>query len=154
MSEKVEEVQTEKMRGKFGGTFPVRLVSDFKKSQEYYRDVLGCEISNWGHVTRDDMTVILQQAVSPDDVRPNAISKKRSDYPTDWEGPDHGWDSFVHVEWNDLDLIVEEVRSKGGIITVEPFENSHGRWEFRNAHLSDLDGYNIVLGAMRERVLV
>jgi catechol 2,3-dioxygenase-like lactoylglutathione lyase family enzyme len=149
MSEQADEVNTEQKRGKFGGTFPVRLVSDFKKSQEYYRDVLGFqEISDWGHVTRDMMTVILQQAASPDDVRPNALSKKRQI--GDFEGTDFAWDSFVHVEWDDLDLIVEEVRSKGGIIAVEPFFLAHNGWEFRNAILQDLDGYNIVLGGMRK----
>jgi catechol 2,3-dioxygenase-like lactoylglutathione lyase family enzyme len=153
MSEKVEAVITEQRRGKFGETFPVRLVSDFKKSQEYYRDVLGFqEISDWGHVTRDDMTVILQQAATSADVRPNALSKKRQI--GDFEGTDYAWDSFVHVEWDDVDFIVEEVRSKGGIIAVEPFSIAHNTFEFRNAILQDLDGYNIILGGMRKPVMV
>jgi len=62
-----------------GSTIQVRLVTDLKKSQEYYRDVLGCTVDDWGHAERDGMLIILQQAVSPEDVRPNAPSKKRSD---------------------------------------------------------------------------
>jgi catechol 2,3-dioxygenase-like lactoylglutathione lyase family enzyme len=138
------------MRAKFGKTIQVRLVSDLKKSQEYYRDVLGCHVDDWGHEERDGMIFILQQAVSPDDVRPNTLSKKRADYPTEWEGPDYGWDTFIHVSWDDLDSLVEEIRGKGGIIVIEPFIGVHGNFEFNNTHIQDPDGYNIVLGAMRE----
>jgi predicted enzyme related to lactoylglutathione lyase len=149
MSEQVAEVITNQ-RAKFGQTIQVRLVSDLKKSQEYYRDVLGCQVDNWGHAERDGMIFILQQAVSPEDVRPNAISKKRPDYPTEWEGPGYGWDTFIHVSWDDLDSLLEEVRGEGGYIAIEPFTGTHGKSEFKNAHIQDLDGYNIVLGAMRE----
>ncbi|WP_066051696.1 VOC family protein [Robertmurraya korlensis] len=135
---------------KFGVSIQVRLVSDLKKAQIYYRNQLGCGIDDWGHATRDQMTILLQQASSPTDVRPNALAKKRPDYPSEWQGPDHAWDTFVHVEWDDVERIVEDVRNRGGIIAVEPFFGSHGGWDFKNAHLSDLDGYNIVLGAMRK----
>jgi catechol 2,3-dioxygenase-like lactoylglutathione lyase family enzyme len=88
MSEQAAEILTG-LKAKFGQTIQVRLVSDFKKSQEYYRDVLGCQVDNWGHAERDGMTLILQQAASPEDVRPNVLSQKRTDYPTEWQGPDH-----------------------------------------------------------------
>jgi catechol 2,3-dioxygenase-like lactoylglutathione lyase family enzyme len=135
---------------KLGTTIQVRLVSDLKRSQEYYRDVLGCRVDDWGHAERDGMILILQQAITPEDVKPNAPSKKRSDYPSEWEGPDYGWDTFIHVSWNDLDVIVEEIRNKGGYIAIEPFTGSHGNWEFKNVYIQDPDKYNIVLGAMRE----
>lgn len=143
------EVNQQK-KAKLGQTIQVRLVSDLKKSQEYYRDVLVCKVDDWGHVVRDGMTIILQQSNSPEDVLPNAISKKRSDYPTDWEGPEFGWDTFIHVSWDDLDSLVEEVRGNGGNIAVEPFTGTHGKWEFKNTCIKDPDGYNIVLGSMRE----
>ncbi|MEC1374329.1 VOC family protein [Heyndrickxia oleronia] len=142
--------QKQQIKGKLGKTIQVRLVSDLKKSQEYYRDVLGCKIDGWGHAERDGMIIILQQSNSPEDVRPNAVSKKRLDYPTDWEGPDFGWDTYIHVSWDDQDTLVEEVRGKGGEIAVEPFIGAHGNWEFKNACIKDPDGYNIVLGSMRE----
>ncbi|GGH27711.1 VOC family protein [Paenibacillus segetis] len=135
---------------KFGTTIQVRLVSDLKKSQEYYRDVLGCKIDDWGHAERDGMIVILQQAISHEDVRPNAPSKKRTDYPTEWEGPEYGWDTFIHVGWNDIHDLTEEIRNKGGLFPNEPVTGSHGNWEFKNVYLQDPDKYTIVLGAMRE----
>lgn len=134
---------------RLGKTIQVRLVSDLSRSQVYYRDVLGCRIDDWGHAERDEFAVILQQAVAPEDVRPNAASAKRATYPTAWEGPEHGWDSFVHIGWDDLDAYVEEVRAKGGIVSIPAFTESHGGWEFKNAYLKDPDGYTIVLGAMR-----
>jgi len=133
-----------------GETFQVRLVSDLKASLAYYRDALGCIVDDWGHATRDGMRVLLQQAKSRDDVKPNAASINRNDYPTEWDGPDYGWDSFVHISWEDFEIYVEEVRSKGGNIAIEPFLfAAHGRWEVKNAYLQDLDGYTIVLGTMR-----
>ena len=150
MTEQAEEKVSKPRRGSFDLTFPVRLVSDVKKSQEWFRNVLKCnDISGWGHATREGMGLILLQAASPEDIRPNAVPKKRSDYPTEWEGPDYGWDSLIYVEWDNLDYIVEEVRSNGGNIAVEPFEYSHGGHSYKKAHISDLDGYNMVLSARR-----
>jgi catechol 2,3-dioxygenase-like lactoylglutathione lyase family enzyme len=140
------EVESEKMLGK---TIQVRLVRDFEKAQAYYRDVLGCLVDGWGHAERDDMCFILQQAAVPDDVKPNEPSRKRATYPTEWAGPEWGWDSFIHIGWEELDAYVEEVRSKGGNIAIEPFTGAHGGWEFKNAYIQDLDGYMLVLGAMR-----
>jgi lactoylglutathione lyase len=54
------------------------------------------------------------------------------------------------VKWDELDLLVEEIRGKGGLIAVEPFTGSHGNWEFKNVYIQDLDQYHIVLEAMRE----
>ncbi|PWW00746.1 hypothetical protein DFQ01_11299 [Paenibacillus cellulosilyticus] len=131
-------------------TFQVRLVSDLKASLAYYRDALGCDVDDWGHAKRGGMRVLLQQAKSRDDVRPNAASINRNDYPAEWDGPDYGWDSFVHISWEDFEIYIEEVRNKCGKIAVEPFLFvAHGRWEVKNVYLQDLDGYTIVLGTMR-----
>jgi len=143
-------MEASKPKGKFGQSLQVRLVSDLEKSQRYYRDVLGCKVDNWGHAERDGMIIILQQASSQEDVRPNALSKKRQDYPTGWEGPNFGWDTYIHVSWDDFDFLVEEIRGNGGFIAVEPFTDTHGIWEFKNTCIKDPDGYNIVLGSMRE----
>ncbi|MCM3236481.1 VOC family protein [Heyndrickxia oleronia] len=59
-------------------------------------------------------------------------------------------DTYIHVSWDDLESLVEEVRGKGGEIAVEPFIGTHGNWDFKNACIKDPDGYNIVLGSMRE----
>lgn len=151
MSEQVI-AQKEKSRITLGKAIQVRLVSDLERSQEYYRDCLGFSVDGWGHAERDEVCFILQQAVSLDDVRPNANSARRTNYPTEWEGPDRGWDTFLHIGWEEIDMIVDEIRARGAVIGPEDFEGSHGGWEFKNVHILDPDGYNIVLGAMRKVV--
>jgi predicted enzyme related to lactoylglutathione lyase len=139
-------------RGQFLLTFPVRMVLDVQKSQAWYRDVFDCDdISGYGHAARKGMGLILKKAVSEKDIRPNAVSKKRSAYPTEWDSPDYSWDSLIYVDWSNLEFIVEKVREKGGTIAVEPFEYSHGTRIFKRAHILDLDGYNMVLSARKEK---
>ncbi|MCM3628665.1 hypothetical protein M3194_14975 [Paenibacillus glycanilyticus] len=140
-----------KSKVKLGKPIQVRLVSNLQRSQVYYRDCLGFIIDDWGHAERDDVCFILQQAVSKEDVMPNAVSAKRASYPTEWEGPDFGWDTYIHIGWEELDEYIQEVRESGGIIGIEPFGEEQGGWEFKNAHIHDLDGYNIVIGAMRKK---
>lgn len=149
MSQQPTETQVEQRR-LLGKTIQVRLVSDLKKSQAYYRDMLGCRVDDWGHAERDDMIFILQQAASVEDIKPNAAPAKRTNYPTEWEGPEYGWDTFVHMGWEDLDSYVDEVRGRGANVAIESFIGSHGGWDFKNAYLLDPDGYSIVLGAMRK----
>ncbi|MFF2092147.1 VOC family protein [Paenibacillus sp. NPDC058174] len=74
------------------------------------------------------MKVILQQAVSPQDVHPNAMSAKVRGVEGLWEDPDYPWDTFIHVPWDDVRLIVEEVRAKGGTIGMEPIESFNDGW--------------------------
>lgn len=108
MSEQLIE-KNEKSRVILGKPIQVRLVSDLQKSQSYYRDCLGCSVDDWGHAERDDVCFILQQAVSSEDVKPNVVSAKRPSYPTEWEGPEYGWDTFLHIGWEELDQFVDEV---------------------------------------------
>lgn len=130
-------------------TLQVRLVTDLKQSLAYYRDALGCEVDTWGHATRDGMKFILQQARSPEDVRPNAAAQLRQDYPTDWEGPETGWDTFVHVDWDDFDPLYDTFVSNGARVGAAPFEETHNNgMTFRNFYILDPDGYVTVFGAM------
>ncbi|WP_314592111.1 VOC family protein [Paenibacillus terrigena] len=142
-------------RGEFGLTFPVRLVSDVRKSQEWYRNVLHChDISGYGHATRGDgggMGLIVITAASPDHIRPNAVTQKRKDEPAEAVSSEYGCDSLVEVAWDNLAYIVEEVRSRGGKITVEPYEYAHEGRLHQKAHIADYDGYNIVLSANRSQ---
>jgi predicted enzyme related to lactoylglutathione lyase len=84
------------------------------------------------------------------DVRSNAESKRRSDYQTDLKGLDNGWDTFIHVRWDELDSIVEKVRGNSGNIIAEPFTGTGDKWEFKNACIQDPDGYKIILSSKRE----
>lgn len=142
-------------RGEFGLTFPVRMVSDIRKSQEWYRNVLQChDISGYGHATRGDgggMGLIVCTAASPDHIRPNAVALKRTDEPAEAASLEYGCDSLVEVAWDNFAYIVEEVRSRGGQITVEPYEYTHEERFYKKAHIADYDGYNIVLSANRSQ---
>jgi hypothetical protein len=93
------------------------------------------------------MQIILQQAKQPSDIKPNQASAKRDNYPTDWEGPDLGWDTFVHVDYNDFDLLVEEMRTNGANIILGPIEATHSNgMHFKNLYIQEPDGYIIVFG--------
>lgn len=142
-------------RGEFGLTFPIRLVSDVRKSQEWYRNVLQChDISGYGHATRGDrggMGLIAITAASPDHIRPNAVAQNRTDEPAEAASSEYGCDSLVEVAWDNLAYIVEEVRSRGGKITVEPYEYAHDGRLYKKAHIADYDGYNIVFSANRSQ---
>jgi len=136
-----------KKKAAFYDGLQVRLVSDLEKSLAYYRDVLGCETNGWGHANRGGMKLILQQAQNPGDVRSNAASAKRDTYPTDWKGPELGWDTFVHVDYNEFDLLVEEMRTNGADIILGPIEATHDNgMHFKNLYIQDPDGYIIVFG--------
>lgn len=131
----------------FNDSLQVRLVSDHEKSLAYYRDVLGCEVDYWGHAIRGGMKLILQQAKKPSDVKPNQASAKRDNYPTDWEGPDLGWDTFIHTNYDEFDLLVEEMRANGANIILGPIEKTHNNgMTFKNLYIQDPDGYIIVFG--------
>jgi catechol 2,3-dioxygenase-like lactoylglutathione lyase family enzyme len=155
-----DEPTSHQPEDKFMKTIQVRLVSDLKKSLEWYKNVLGCdEVKDSGYARRGDpnvpypvMEVILQQAVSPQDVHPNTMSAKVIGVEGLWEGPDYPWDTFVHVPWDDVMLIVEEVRAKGGTIGMEPLETSNDGWDFLDARITDPDGYSIIVGGMRRSV--
>lgn len=67
-------MNTEKL---ISSSLKVLLVSDLEKSQIFYQDVLGCEVTEWW-VIRDGFTGLalkLLQANAPDDVRPNKPAK-------------------------------------------------------------------------------
>jgi catechol 2,3-dioxygenase-like lactoylglutathione lyase family enzyme len=136
-----------RLKATFHDSLQVRLVKDFRKSLAWYRDVLGCEVDDWGHATRGGMKLILQQAQQATDVRPNAASAKRNDYPTDWTGPDVGWDTFIHTDYKEFDALIEEMRVNGANIILGPIEATHSNgMTFKNLYIQDLDGYIIVFG--------
>lgn len=131
----------------FYDSLQVRLVSDFEKSLAWYRDVLGCEVNYWGHALRGGMKLILQQANQESDVKPNTASAKRDTYPTDWEGPDLGWDTFIHTNYEEFELLVEEMKASGANIILGPIEATHNNgMTFKNLYIQDPDGYIIVFG--------
>src|SRR5688572_26559517 len=94
----------------------VLLVSDYEKSQKYYEEVLGCEVTDWW-VIRDGFTGLglkLLQAANKEDVRPNKPANNETS----------SFDVYCYVEnWTALDELYEEFKAKGAIIIIEPWIN-------------------------------
>ncbi|MBE1875395.1 VOC family protein [Myceligenerans pegani] len=125
----------------------VRLVTDLWDSLAYYRDVLGCEVDDWGHAVRGGLNLLLQQAEVPAHVRPNPRPAERDTYPTDWQGPEQGWDTYVFVDFADFEPLVSELRERGARIAFGPVAATHDNgMTFKNVAVRDPDGYTIVFG--------
>jgi catechol 2,3-dioxygenase-like lactoylglutathione lyase family enzyme len=92
----------------------VLLVSNLEKSKHYYREVLGCEVTEWW-VIRDGFTglaIKLLQANSLEDVRPNRCAREYNR-----TAPD----VYCYVEnWTALDELYAEFKEKGARIVIEP----------------------------------
>ncbi|MCR2822257.1 VOC family protein [Lederbergia panacisoli] len=121
--------------GKISGSSIVFLVKDIKRSAQFYRD-LGFYYEEIGigdikhiHVTRDQLTFILHEASSTEDVRPFSSLKG---------GPQ--WDAFAYSD--EVDVLFEEFKAKGAEIAYglnqDPIWN-----EFA---IRDIDGYVVAFG--------
>lgn len=116
----------------------VLLVSDLEKSQNFYRDVLGCEVTDWW-VIRDGFTGLalkLLQANSIADVQPNQPAK----------GSTVATDVYCYVEnWEALDELYKEFKIKNVHIAIEPWiDENAGPW--KEFAIKDIDNYCITFG--------
>lgn len=117
----------------------VLLVSNLEKSKQYYREVLGCEVTEWW-VIRDGFTglgIKLLQATSPEDVRPNRSAR----------GYTHtAPDVYCYVEnWTVLDELYAEFKEKGATVVIEPWiDEEAGPW--KEFAILDPDNYCIAFG--------
>ncbi|MBS4176515.1 VOC family protein [Bacillus sp. FJAT-49731] len=126
----------QKILGKIKGASIVFLVSDIKKSSEFYRDVLGFDYEEIGignikhiHLTRDNLTFILHEAGKSVDIRP---------FSSLFGGPQ--WDAFAYSD--SVDLLFEEFKAKG--VEIAYGFNQDPKWnEFA---IKDVDGYVIAFG--------
>lgn len=118
----------------------VLLVSDLERSKSYYRDVLGCEVTEWWAI-RDGLSGLgfkLLQAAGADDVRPNPAAK----------GAEHAWDVYAYVaDWEQLDALYEELTSKGAILSYAPNTQDLGWGKWKEFAIKDPDGYGICFGS-------
>jgi catechol 2,3-dioxygenase-like lactoylglutathione lyase family enzyme len=143
----LENMKKTHTQATFNDSKQVRLVVDLQKSLDWYSNVLGCEVDGWGHAIRGGMKLILQQAKQLSDVKPNQVAKKRDSYPTDWTGPDLAWDTFVDVNYDEFDYLLEELQDRGANIVLGPIESTHSNgMTFKNIYIKDPDGYIIVFG--------
>jgi lactoylglutathione lyase len=116
----------------------VLLVADLEKSKKFYREILGCEVTEWWAI-RDGFTGLalkLLQANSPEDVRPNKAAKNSS----------LAIDVYCYVEnWTALDALFEEFMMKGAQLAQEPWIDEHaGPW--KEFAIKDIDNYCIAFG--------
>jgi lactoylglutathione lyase len=125
----------------------VRLVSNLEKSKAYYRDALGFEVDDWGHATRSNIGFLLEQADHMDDVRPNKRPSRNVTYPFNWAGPKTGRDTYAYMDWDVIELLYSEMKSKGAIIHTELEVEDEGFQLWKEFSVKDLDNYVIVFAA-------
>ncbi len=108
----------------------VILVKSEQEAEEYYTKVLGFDGGGIGHVTRDDLYIILSEAKDPTDVRP--ISSLEF-------GP--CWDFFCGVD--DVAVVCDEFIRNRAVFETELHTTEFGQLEFT---IKDIDGYRIAFG--------
>ena len=115
---------------------PYFIVPDIKKATDYYKDILGFTVDDWGEfamVNRGGVTIMLNQLkmgqMYPDMINPN----RKNDH--------HAWDAYVWISNQDLEMLYTELKDKGAIISHPPTKKKdYGMYEFE---ISDPFGYVI-----------
>lgn len=120
------------------GSLVVLLVSDLKRSQTYYQDVFGCEVTDFW-VVRNELSGLgfkLIQADNHEQIVPNSTNEKVI------------WDAYTYVDdFDALDQLYKELSNNGATIATEP-ETSKFDWGFwKEFSVKDPDGYVIGIGA-------
>lgn len=134
-----------KFRARIKNALQVRLVSNLKESIKYYTETLGFTVDGWGHAERDGVGFLLQQAESPEHVRPNSKPAK-SGHPQEWPGPQTSWDTYAYSDFNGVQALYEEFTAKGAWIAYPPQTEDMGDKKWMEFAVKDLDGYVIVFG--------
>ncbi|PLT28699.1 glyoxalase [Peribacillus deserti] len=124
---------------KIHSSLKVLLVSDLEMSMMFYKDVMGCEVTEWWAI-RDGFSglgIKLIQADTTGEVRPNRIStENNSPVP----------DIYCYVEnWYVLDELYKELKSKGAKVVIEPWIDQGGR-PWKEFAIVDPDNYCIAFG--------
>ncbi|GAA3412093.1 VOC family protein [Paenibacillus hodogayensis] len=126
-----------------GSSLTVLLVSDTAKSQAYYRDVLGFDVTDWW-AERDGLNGLalkLLQAASPEDVRPKAAAK----------GSSVGVDIYAYVDtWAKLESLYKEFKEKGAFLAQDIVTYPDGG-PWKEFIVRDPDGYGIAIGGVDGR---
>ncbi|KAA0547160.1 VOC family protein [Bacillus sp. BGMRC 2118] len=127
------------MNPKIHSSLKVLLVSNLEESMKFYKDIVGCEVTEWWAI-RDGFTGLgmkLIQAESKDDVHPNGLERKNNNPIPD---------IYCYVEnWVALDELYEEFKSKGAKVVIEPWiDNEGGPW--KEFAIVDPDEYCIAFG--------
>ncbi|WP_336786669.1 VOC family protein [Paenibacillus sp. MMO-177] len=120
-------------KARIENSLTVLLVSDLARSQKYYAEALGCEVSDYW-VVRDNFGLgfKLIQAEDSNDVRPNKGI----------------WNTYAYVHTiQDLDLLYAELKANGAIFEAEPVLSEHDWGVWKEFSVKDPDGYVIGFGS-------
>jgi lactoylglutathione lyase len=132
------------MKSKIHSSLKVLLVSNLKVSMSFYKEVMGCEVTEWWAI-RDGFSglgIKLIQAGIKEDVRPNGIAgEKLRPIP----------DIYCYVEnWNALDELYKEFKRKGAKVVIEPWiDQDGGPW--KEFAVVDPDNYCIAFGGTNNK---
>lgn len=127
------------MNQKIHSSLKVLLVSNLEVSMRFYKDVMGCEVTEWW-VIRDGFTglgIKLIQADTKEEVRPNRLAaKNKKTIP----------DIYCYVEnWDTLEELYEEFKSNGAKVVIEPWVDQEGG-PWKEFAVVDPDEYCIAFG--------
>jgi lactoylglutathione lyase len=116
-------------------TFPILYIADLDKALEFYRDLLGFEVS-YRYPAQGE----------PEFVALNGISLAAT---AEGQMGAHGWPITPQsggfelcVYTDDVDAAVEELRSHGVLVLTEPADQP---WEERTAYVADPDGHPVMI---------
>lgn len=128
------------MPKQISSSLTVLSVADLARSREYYREILGFDVTDWW-AQRDGLTGIalkLHQAPDPSHVHPNAPEP----------GADIGIDVAAYVDnWAALDSLYDEFKAKGAFIAQEPVVYADGG-PWKEFVIADPDGYHLAFGGI------
>lgn len=128
------------MGKQIGSSLSVLVVSDIARSRQYYREVLGFDVTDWW-AERDGLNgMALKLHQAPEGFKPVP------------NPPDAGADTGIDVQgytntWTGLDALYEEFRSKGARFAREPVVyEDFGPW--KEFVVEDPDGYHLAFGGV------
>jgi predicted enzyme related to lactoylglutathione lyase len=128
------------MAKQIGSSLTVFMATDLERSKQYYREVLGFDVTDWW-AQRDGLQGLalkLLQAPAGAGATPNPPEA----------GSDTGVDVYAYVEdWTALDQLYSEFMSKGAIIAREPVVYADGG-PWKEFIVEDPDGYHLAFGGI------
>ncbi len=128
------------MAKQIGSSLTVFMVTDSERSKQFYREVLGFDVTDWW-AQRDGLQGLalkLLQSPSGAGAAPNLPE----------QGSDTGVDVYAYVEdWTALDQLYTEFKSKGAKIAREPVVYADGG-PWKEFIVEDPDGYHLAFGGI------
>lgn len=123
-----------------GSSLSVFMVTELERSKQFYREVLGFDVTDWW-AQRDGLQgLALKLLQSP------VGSAASPNLPE--QGSDTGVDVYAYVEnWTALDQLYTEFKSKGAKIAREPVIYAEGG-PWKEFIVEDPDGYHLAFGGI------